>query len=96
VNGKTTEVGNCCINRFLGLDYKNVFVSIRKVRKDGGASFNEATVLLAHQLRIISDKDKNFYLDIWRKRELSEAQLKWKNDINRRIMARFVKKRPSG
>jgi hypothetical protein len=71
---------------------EKIFASIRKVRLNAGASFNEETIHLAHQMRIIRDKDRDFYLDIRRKRVLTEPQLRWKNDINRRIMARFMKK----
>jgi hypothetical protein len=94
-NGTTTEVGNCCVNHFLGIDSDQIFRSIKNVLKEAGASFNPPTIELAHQLRIIGDKDREFYLDIWRKRELTSKQLKWKQDINRKLMARFVKKRAS-
>jgi hypothetical protein len=93
VNHKVTEVGNCCVNHFLGIDTQGIFPSIRKVRKNAGASFNEGAIRLAHQLGIISEKDRDFYWDIWRKRVLSDRQLKWKNDINKKMMARFLKKR---
>jgi hypothetical protein len=96
LNGRTTEVGNCCVTHF-GLERKDaVFNSIKRVKDGKSSSFNEGTIELAHNLRIISDRDRKFYLDIWRKNEdsLSDAQLKWKRDINRRLLSRLVKSNP--
>jgi len=93
LNGRTTEVGNCCVKHF-GLERKDaVFNSIKRVKGGKSSSFNEETIELAHDLRIISDRDREFYLNIWRKNDdsLSDAQLKWKRDINRSLLSRFVK-----
>lgn len=91
VNGATTEVGNCCVNHFLGMNSEQFFTSVRKVRADGEASFNEATIEFAHGLGIITDWERGFYLDIWRKRVLSPKQLNRKRQINEKMMKHFLR-----
>src|SRR3989442_111569 len=77
-NGNETEVGNHCVKQFMGINSELVFASARKVVKDIAASFNEDAIDLAHRQRIITDWERKFYLNIWRKHELSpkQAQIK--------------------
>lgn len=85
VNGNRAQVGNVCVNRFLGIGSERLFVSLRKVKVDAGESFNEAMIDYAHERRIITDWEYKFYHDIWRKRKLSMKQRDVKVRINEKI-----------
>src|SRR4029079_2705146 len=52
-NGKEAQVGNCCVNKFLGLNSKNMFSSVRRVEADRDASFDSASIQIAHKQRTI-------------------------------------------
>jgi len=86
-NGAEVDVGNCCVNHFLGLESEKLFVSIRKLKYDAGASLNQDAIEYAFSRRIITEWEYGFYLDIWRKRKLSKKQLDVKNRINAKVMA---------
>ncbi|MEX2027035.1 MAG: hypothetical protein WEH44_07035, partial [Pirellulaceae bacterium] len=88
-NGKTTEVGNCCVNYFLGINSERLFASVRKVVNDIAASFNSETIELAHDKGYINDWERTFYLKYWRKKKLSRKVAAKKHEINEKILARM-------
>lgn len=88
-NGAEAEVGNCCVNNFLDINSEQVFSSLRKVVADPASSFNEATIELVYERGYISKWERDFYLDIWRKRVLSPKQAAKKERINAKILARL-------
>jgi len=90
-NGVYTDVGNWCVNNFLGINSEQLFSSLRKVLVDAGASFNEATIELAHDKEIVNDWERRFYLSIWRKRSLTGKQREKKLQINQKLLKRFTK-----
>lgn len=91
INHNQTEVGNCCVNNFLGLSSENAFASLRRVSADEDASFNEQAIRLAHKLEIISDWERKFYLNIWRKRNLSAKQYEIKINLNRKMLKAWTR-----
>ena len=89
--GNSAEVGNCCVNNFLGINSEIFFSSLRRVSNDNEASFNEATLEYAHGQNIINDWELKFYHSVWRKRKLSQKQREKKQQINEKILARLTK-----
>ena len=86
-NKNSTEIGNCCINKFLGIDEGNkIFTSILKLKDDLTKSMSEEVVDYLKSKKIIDDYDYNFYKDILRKRILSERQLNIKKKINQKLL----------
>lgn len=85
-NGQSADVGNVCVNRFMGIDSKKVFDGVKRVRKYPEKSLTVDALQLLRKQNVISERDLSFYLDIRRKRNLSPAQLKWKMDINTRAV----------
>ena len=86
-NLKTNEkarVGNCCVKKFNNKSEK-IFRAIDRVRKDETKSVNSETLDLAFNKKIINLKERNFYIDILRRRKLSSKQLDWKIAINRKL-----------
>lgn len=85
-NNNKTVVGNCCVNRFLNIKTNKLFACYKRVIADDEKSFNPNTIKLFHEKEIISDWEKKFYIDTWRKRNLSEKQKFYKKRINKRIL----------
>jgi len=90
-NIKTTEsarVGNCCVKKFNNQSDK-IFKAISRIKKDKTKSLNAETIDFAFNKKWITDKDRNFYIDIFRKRNLSIKQNDWKKSINNKILSKI-------
>ena len=86
-NSSVTEVGNCCINKFFGIDEGNkIFSSIKKLKDSETASMSSEVIEYIYKKKGISDFEYNFYKSIYRKRTMSDKQ--W--DIKKRINQKFL------
>lgn len=85
-NQNTVIVGNCCVNHFMGINSNKLFGSIKRIKEGKSTSFNEGIVDIAFEKGIINDKEQEFYKNIWRKRNLTAKQQRWKDDINQKIL----------
>lgn len=86
-NNSITEVGNCCINKFLGIDEGNkIFISVRRLKNDLSKSMSIEVVDYLKSKNILDDFEFNFYQNIHRKRKLSDKQLKIKEKINTKLL----------
>ena len=97
-NGRRAIVGNCCVTKFMGdqpvfAGTQKMFDALGRIKRDINASANESLIEYAYSKRIIGERDYNFYLDIWRKRSLSEPQKRWKVSLNQRIITHLVPSR---
>ena len=90
INQNTAIVGNCCVNKFLGLPSAQLFQALKRVRRDITKSFNAEAIYHARTKGWINEWEYNFYLDILRKRNLSEKQLNKKTHINEKILKFIV------
>jgi hypothetical protein len=82
-NSFITEVGNCCINKFLGInDGNKIFSSLKRVKEDITASISAEVIEYLYRKNAISDFDYKFYKSIWRKRVMSIKQWEIKKRIN--------------
>ncbi len=87
VNNSITEVGNCCINKFLGIDEGNkIFISIKKLKNDITKSMSIEVVEYLKSKNILNDFEYTFYQNIHRKRNLSDKQLEIKKRINKKLI----------
>lgn len=85
-NGKRAVVGNCCVKKFLNLPSNEIFSAIKRVRQDNRKSLNRETLEHAFAKGWVSPQDISFYTDTLRKRKLSYKQMKWRTDINARVL----------
>lgn len=89
-NGNKAIVGNCCVKRFeTNTVFEGthlIFEALKRIQKNPDASANEQLIKYAYKQQILSKKEYDFYMDIWRKRTLSDAQLNWKTQLNDRIV----------
>ena len=91
LNGHSTIVGNSCVKKFLGLSSDKIFQAIKRVRKDNTKALNSESIQYAFDRQWLNEWEKNFYIDIMRKRKLTDNQLKKKIQINTKI-SRNMKK----
>lgn len=87
LNQQTAEVGNCCVEKFIGLSTNKVFAAIKRISKDINKAVNADVIELAHERGYISKWDRDFYIDTWRKRVLSPRQQIFRVRINHKILA---------
>lgn len=94
-NNKTkleSRVGNCCVKKFNNTSDK-IFRGVAKIRKDVEKSLNSETLSFAKQNGWIDTIEWNFYINVLRRRNLSEKQLNWKKAINKKIIFKINKKK---
>ena len=93
ITGAQTYVGNVCVNRFIGIDSGSLFDGLRRIRLDLRANANIALIEYAEEKGFLFDKEPYFLRSTARKRNLTDAQLAWKEKINRRILNETVVQR---
>lgn len=86
INGETLIVGNCCMKKFIHIDTSKHFDAIRRVRRDITRPFNPACLWEALVGKIINEDEYHFYIDTWRKRNLTENEKKWRIFLNEKIL----------
>lgn len=85
INSNTARVGNSCVKKFINKSDK-IFRSISQIKKDIDKSLNAETISFAFEKQWIAQKDRDFYIDIFRKRNLSDKQINWKTSINKKVL----------
>lgn len=89
-NGAKAIVGNVCVTKFMRLGSKQIFDALRRVASDEEKALNVDAIAHAHAKGWISDWDRKFYLDTWRKHKgLSPKQLAKRVQINRKVLTRI-------
>ncbi len=87
-NGNVAEVGNVCVNKFLGIPSKIIFDGLKRVANDREKALNAAAADYVHRKGWINDWEKSFLTDTARKRSLTLKQAAKREQINRRILTR--------
>ncbi len=79
-NGNQTKVGNCCINKFFEIkDFNKFFKALSQKR------INAMVIKVSYDKLIINEKEKDFLMNVWRKKRLSPKQLNWLDILKRKI-----------
>ena len=85
-NGNRALVGNVCVKKFLGLPSDKIFDAINRTIKDINKALNAEAIDHAFKKRWISQWERDFYFDTWRKRLLSYKQAVKRIEINERVL----------
>ena len=86
-NKNETEVGNCCINKFLGIDKGNkIFDSIKRLKDDLSKSMSAEVLEYLNDKKVITQFEYDFYTDTLRKRNFSDKQLEIRERINQKFL----------
>lgn len=87
VTGQTTEVGNICVKRFLGLRSDLIFAGVKRIRKNPDKSLNTDAIAFFHERGLLNAWEYGFCQSTMRLRGLSPAQLAKRRDINQKVLA---------
>lgn len=91
-NGNEAVVGNVCVKKFLGLPSDKIFNAITKISEDIHNALNPEAIVHAFEQGWIDDWKKNFYLDTWRKRKLTQPQMAKRIEINKKVLRNVINK----
>lgn len=87
ITGHSTEVGNICVKRFLGIRSDLIFKALKRIRKDNQKSLNEDAIVFFKDKGLFNDWEYAFLHNTKRKRNLSAKQLEHRLRINRKVLA---------
>ena len=85
-NGKNAEVGNICVHKFIGLGSKIIFDCLGRIRKDDSKALNNAATEHFYKKGSITNWERSFLIDTFRKRILSKKQLDQRRLINCKVL----------
>lgn len=82
------EVGNVCVERFLGMRSKRIFSAIKRIRDDLNRSLNKEAIEMFRKLKVISHQDASEYLLFYRRRKnVTDEQQEIRRDVNAAVLA---------
>ncbi len=87
VTGKSAEVGNVCVKRFLGLRSDLVFTALKRIRADIDKSLNPDAIAYFKSKGVFTDWEYGFLENTHSKRKLSPAQADMRRTINKKVLA---------
>ncbi len=98
-NFNTAIVGNCCIKKFtINPKFKNkhkIFDCFKRLKTGRSTSANKELIKYAFRMGIFTLDEREFYIDIWRKRKLSHEDAQTKQALNQRLIEQIKIKRTS-
>jgi hypothetical protein len=92
-NGIQVTVGNWCVKNFIGLPSDRIFQAVKRIRRDPSNSLNPEALQHAFERQWITEWERDFYLSIMRKRNLTEKQSAKKLQINDRVLRHVRRQR---
>lgn len=90
--GKSVDVGNVCVKRFLGFRSDLIFQSLKRVRADRDKAIGPDATAFFHERGVINDWEYQFQQSTMRRHNLSERQMITRRRINEKVL-RAVKRR---
>lgn len=86
-NRREAEVGNVCVHNFMQLASRRIFAVLRRVEAEITKSLNPAALELFERRGVLSEAERQDYLEYWRKRtNMTDDQRSQKIEINRRVI----------
>ncbi len=85
--GKSVDVGNVCVKRFLGFRSDLIFQSLKRIRADRDKSIGPDAAAFFHERGVINAWEYEFQQSTMRKRNLSDRQLATRRQINEKVLA---------
>jgi hypothetical protein len=84
---QTAEVGNVCVERFLGMRSKRIFSAIKRIRDDENRSLNKEAIGMFCKLKVISYPDAEEYLRFYRRRKnVTDNQRELRRGVNAAVI----------
>lgn len=85
--GRSVDVGNVCIKRFLGFRSDLIFQSLKRIRADRDKALGPDATAFFHERGVINGWEYRFQQSTMRRRNLSERQLVSRHKINEKVLA---------
>lgn len=85
-NRNDATVGNECVKKFMKLPSDLIFSALKRIRQDRETALNPDAIDYARRRGWMNEWEKGFYLDTWRKRALSGAQMHTRIVINEKVL----------
>ena len=82
----TTEVGNVCVKRFMGIRSDLIFAALKRIRRDVTKSLNEDSIAFFYRANLFNSWEYGFLQDTKQKRNLSSAQMRIRVGLNQRVI----------
>lgn len=86
VTKQETEVGNVCVQRFLGIRSDLIFAAIKRIRKELTRSLNADSITFFREKGLLTAWEYGFLQNTMKKRNLSPAQLQSRETINKKVL----------
>ena len=87
VTKQSADVGNVCVRRFLGFRSDLIFQAIKRIRNDSTKSLNADAIAFFRERRLLTTWEYEFLQNTMNKRNLSAAQMKARERINKKVLA---------
>jgi len=88
-NRHSVEVGNCCVQNFMGMNSKIIFDGLKRITNDDTKAANEALLNHAEYKGWLTPWERRFAWSTKNKRNLSHKQLHHRRRINKKIIHRM-------
>lgn len=85
--GKSVDVGNVCVKRFLGFRSDLIFRSLKKIRSDMDKAIGPDATVFFYERGVINEWEYDFQQSTMRKRSLTIKQLQIRRSINEKVLA---------
>lgn len=85
--GKSVDVGNVCVKRFLGFRSDLIFRSLKKIRSDMEKAIGLDATVFFYERGVINEWEYDFQQSTMRKRRLTTKQIQIRRSINEKILA---------
>ena len=94
LNGKQTEVGNCCVKKFMDMNEGDaVFNSLNKLKTDIESNITADGLEMIYDAGKITEWEYDFYLNVMKKRKkLTEKQMNCKLKVNHKFIEHYMEK----
>lgn len=87
VTGKSVDVGNVCVKRFLGFRSDLIFQSLKRIRQDIAKSIGADATAFFYERGVINAWEYEFQQSTMRKRDLTAKQQAARLKINEKVLA---------
>jgi hypothetical protein len=87
VTGKSADVGNVCIKRFLGIRSDLIFAGLKRIQKDSTKALNADATVFFYERGALTEWEYRFLQNTMRKRKPSLAQMEQRQRINAKVLA---------
>jgi hypothetical protein len=89
ISNAQATVRNCCVKKLMGLPSNLIFQAVKRVRADASKSLNQESITHAFEKGWVNEWERDFYLKLMAKRNLTLKQAAKKREINEKFMLKM-------